>query len=421
MKILFIALIILFRTSFPQSGWVSQSSGTTASLNGLAFIDSSRGTAVGDSFVILNSTNGGATWTRESAGITDWSTNSPGAFYGISYFNNLGIIVGEAYNINYNVWGGYGGTLSTTENSGLNWMSTLSGTRSLYDLCFIDSNIQFFVGGGGTIGRTTDDGKSWSAYDPYITAKTLRGISFADNKTGTIVGDSGIIIRTTSGGDYWMFQSSGTSHTLRGISMSDYYTAFAVGDSGIILHTTNAGISWNSQSSGTSNTLRAVSMINSNVGFAVGDNGTILRTTDGGANWESQPSGTSNSLRAIFMITANNGFIVGDNGTILHTTNGGVTSVEYSNKVPTQFALLQNHPNPFNPSTVINYEISKSSFVKIKVYDVLGREIAIMVNEEEPAGKYSITFNGSNLSSGIYFYSITAGRFHQTKKMVLLR
>jgi Secretion system C-terminal sorting domain len=99
-----------------------------------------------------------------------------------------------------------------------------------------------------------------------------------------------------------------------------------------------------------------------------------------------------------------------------------VTAVEQSkSKVPIIFQLSQNYPNPFNPSTVINYEISKSSFVKIKVYDILGREIAIMVNEEEPAGKYSITFNGGNLSSGIYFYSITAGSFHQTKKMMLLK
>jgi Secretion system C-terminal sorting domain len=98
-----------------------------------------------------------------------------------------------------------------------------------------------------------------------------------------------------------------------------------------------------------------------------------------------------------------------------------VTEIATKNYRPNEFLLRQNFPNPFNPSTVINYEISQSSFVKIKVYDVLGREIAIMVNEEKPAGKYSITFNGGNLSSGIYFYSITAGSFHQTKKMVLLK
>jgi hypothetical protein len=88
---------------------------------------------------------------------------------------------------------------------------------------------------------------------------------------------------------------------------------------------------------------------------------------------------------------------------------------------PKEFVLSQNYPNPFNPSTIINYFVAKESFVAIKVFDQLGREVKTLISEEKPAGKYRLSFNGSNLSSGIYFYSITACRFHQTKKMVLLR
>ncbi len=80
-----------------------------------------------------------------------------------------------------------------------------------------------------------------------------------------------------------------------------------------------------------------------------------------------------------------------------------------------------NHPNPFNPITVINYTLPSNEKVVIKVYDILGREIAELVNEIKSAGTYSVDFNASHLSSGVYFYSITAGNFRQVKKMVLAK
>jgi Secretion system C-terminal sorting domain/Beta-propeller repeat len=85
------------------------------------------------------------------------------------------------------------------------------------------------------------------------------------------------------------------------------------------------------------------------------------------------------------------------------------------------FKLSQNYPNPFNPSTTINYSIPKESFVTIKVYDILGRMVNTLVNEQKAAGNYSVQFNGMNLSSGIYFYSMQAGDFVQTKKLVLMK
>ena len=86
-----------------------------------------------------------------------------------------------------------------------------------------------------------------------------------------------------------------------------------------------------------------------------------------------------------------------------------------------QFILFQNYPNPFNPTTTIKYSIPKASFVTIKVYDVLGKEIATLVKEEKPTGNYEINFNGDNLSSGIYFYQLRAGKFISTKKMIVLK
>ena len=89
--------------------------------------------------------------------------------------------------------------------------------------------------------------------------------------------------------------------------------------------------------------------------------------------------------------------------------------------LPESFTLYQNYPNPFNPTTVISYQLPSNNFVILKVYDILGREVATLVNEEKPAGTYEFEFNGSNLSSGVYFYCIQTISFSDTKKFILLK
>jgi hypothetical protein len=93
---------------------------------------------------------------------------------------------------------------------------------------------------------------------------------------------------------------------------------------------------------------------------------------------------------------------------------------------PKQFALLQNYPNPFNPGTIINYELPVSGHVILKIYDIIGDEIATLVNEEEPAGSYEVEFNTHsggmhNLPSGIYIYQLKAGPYLETRKMMLMK
>lgn len=100
-----------------------------------------------------------------------------------------------------------------------------------------------------------------------------------------------------------------------------------------------------------------------------------------------------------------------------------VTSVEdsYENNLPGTFKLEQNYPNPFNPSSIIKYDIPKNSFVKIIVYDILGREVSVLLNEEKSPGSYEVNFDAKDLASGIYFYTINTGEFYQSKKMILLK
>jgi hypothetical protein len=96
-----------------------------------------------------------------------------------------------------------------------------------------------------------------------------------------------------------------------------------------------------------------------------------------------------------------------------------LTAVE--TETPAEFALMQNYPNPFNPSTTIKFDLAKSSDVKLAVYTIDGREVAVLVSERREAGSYEVRVDGSNLSSGVYFYKIHAGDFVQTRKLVLLK
>jgi hypothetical protein len=101
----------------------------------------------------------------------------------------------------------------------------------------------------------------------------------------------------------------------------------------------------------------------------------------------------------------------------------GADVVDVENEIsgPLNFQLNQNYPNPFNPSTVISWQLAVSSKVSLKVYDVLGNEVATLVNEEKSAGNYNVDFKGNNLASGIYFYTLRAGSFVQSRKMILLK
>jgi hypothetical protein len=92
-----------------------------------------------------------------------------------------------------------------------------------------------------------------------------------------------------------------------------------------------------------------------------------------------------------------------------------------ANNIPDKFDLFQNYPNPFNPSTNIKYQIANSSLVSLKVFNVLGKEVAELVNEKQTPGTYEVKFDAGNLSNGVYFYKITAGDYSETKKMILIK
>lgn len=109
---------------------------------------------------------------------------------------------------------------------------------------------------------------------------------------------------------------------------------------------------------------------------------------------------------------------------VMQVVNGGnpaKISVQNQEKVPSVYSLTQNYPNPFNPNTTISYSIKDDGIVKLIVYDMLGRKVTELVNEQKQAGTYFVEFNAANLPSGIYFYRLTSGNFSSVKKLILLK
>jgi hypothetical protein len=154
----------------------------------------------------------------------------------------------------------------------------------------------------------------------------------------------------------------------------------------------------------------------------VGGAGTILTSTDGGNTWTQQVSGTSLILYSVQFRDANNGTAVGEGGVILTTTDGGSVFVhQISSEVPDKYSLKQNYPNPFNPNTKIKFDIKVSGFTTLKVFDILGKEVATLINGKLQPGTYESIFDGNNVKSGVYFFRLQSGSFSETKKMILVK
>lgn len=156
----------------------------------------------------------------------------------------------------------------------------------------------------------------------------------------------------------------------------------------------------------------------------------VYRSTDGGRNWNSIGMTEENNCFIKSLAIFGNYLIAGTwKADIwrMDLRDIGVGIEKPSGKEPTEFALQQNYPNPFNPVTTIKYTVVETPYmaslpyVKLKVYDLIGREIATLVNDVKSPGIYSVQFDGSNLTSGIYIYKIQAGNFSESKKMILLK
>ena len=148
---------------------------------------------------------------------------------------------------------------------------------------------------------------------------------------------------------------------------------------------------------------------------------TIVYSSNNGVNWSNvytspHPNYThitkSKTGSAMWAITSSGG---------ISYTPGSVGIKRISSEIPENYLLNQNFPNPFNPSTNIKYDLPKNSFVKLVVFDALGREVETLVNEKLNAGSYQVDWNASQYPSGVYFYSLITDGFNETKKMIMIK
>ncbi|MBS1551334.1 MAG: T9SS type A sorting domain-containing protein [Bacteroidetes bacterium] len=407
----FIVFLIIFyfnTNASSQSGWVPQNSGTPQDLYAVKFVSSTIGWAVGDGGVILKTNNGGTNWILQNSGIFY-------ALRGVSFISETtGYCCGD------------NGTILKTTNGGGNWIFQNTGTTTTFYSIYSISADTVLACGSGLVCRTQTGGQNWT-----ISNLSTEGVNLSINFNsgrGWMGDDEGFIKRSLNRGISWSTSYTmnfGQYNHISSVLFKTSSTGWACGYyltgsvfTGVILKTTSGGLSWSNNVTGISNFLWSISFANENTGWVSG-RGIILRTTNGGENWIQQNPNTNQDLNSICFVSENYGWSVGDFGIILKTENGGVGIRNINSEIPTTFSLSQNYPNPFNPATKIKFDLVKSGLVKLTVYDILGKEVATLVNENLSAGSYETDFDGSNLPSGVYFYRIETNEFTQAKKMIL--
>jgi photosystem II stability/assembly factor-like uncharacterized protein len=370
-----------------------------------------------------------------------------------------------------NVYAGTSGTVKAvykTTNTGQNWITLIPGSTANFLSLATDSTGNIFAANvANGLMKSTDGGNNWTTI-PTSTFGNKSVESVACGKNGYVYAGciSGGVFRSTDYGVTFP-DTSLTGATIVTLVVDKYNpniiyagASSTSGANGFYL-STNAGLSFTGYYTTYScwgvlqKTPTELYMITTSTGTP------FSKSTDGGYNW-STVSTQPGAMRGSVLDIAGNIYICGNGGVFKSTNNGvsftntGITTSgnqivnvgtrmyaamtgastggvwiyndtsltginPVGNVAPRNYELKQNYPNPFNPSTNIEFSIPDDDFVSVKVFDIMGREIKTLVNERLKAGKYSLMFNGTGLSSGVYFYKFYSGKTSIQKSMVLIK
>ncbi|MFA6455414.1 MAG: T9SS type A sorting domain-containing protein [Bacteroidota bacterium] len=424
------------------ASWNSANNGLTANsnipVNALAVSDANLFAGTDDG--VFLSTNNGTIWTAANTGLTNKYVHalavSPNGTGGTNLFVGTG---------NYLNRDSSGVFLST--DNGTHWSRANSGLPH-YDsanYCFVNVICAFPDGAGGSnlfagtglsgwgsqnytgIFLSTNNGSSWSEVNNGLPDNSdIDGggyepvQSLAVSGTNLFAGINGGVYLSTNNGTNWTATNIKQTN-VRSLIVSDT-NLFAGTYDGVFLSTNN-GTSWTMVNNGLTN-ISTLSFAISGKNLFAGTYGGVFLSTNNGTSWTAVDTGFTDNVVKAFVVCGTNLFAA--------TSGSGVwrrplsemipASVELSSsKLPEKYSLSQNYPNPFNPSTTIRYSLQSSATVKLAVYDLLGREIATLVNEEQSVGWKEVQWNASNFASGMYLVRMSTNNFVGAKKILLMK
>lgn len=402
-------------------------SGTNEKLNSVCFTDTYNGWIVGNNGLLLKSTDIGATWVSKNV-------NTSNDLLKVVFLDSLyGFIVGR------------NGTFIKTTDNGENWIvrSPLVN-KDLMDVSFSNRLLGHISASEGLYLKTTDGGNNWTANLVFNPAK-YKAIIFHDvhYQLGWIAGEHQSLHKTVNGGAFWWTESLTSPYDFCIQDLEFYkigtspinFQGYAVGEKGTILKFRGdpfivipvelksfAGY----QKDGAVHLEWETATELNNHGFE------IERKIVGSdpSPWVTvgfvKGAGTTTENRTYSFMDKSNGL---ENHKLAYRLkqidfDGSFNyseEVEIDHLAHQDFVLSQNYPNPFNPNTKIKFSVPQECDVNLKIFDVLGNEIITLIDDHKEAGIYTVQFDASHLSSGLYFYKLQAGSFIETKKMILLR
>ncbi len=409
LELTFLLLATTFSSNPPPPGWYQQTLPVSDFVNDIFFLDSLQGWVATREGNILHTINGGEDWNIQ--------IDSAGDFQSIQFPES---------STGYALANGLHGLIYKTTNGGTNWevLHDFNPTALFKDMSFINKDTGWICSEDifdGGVFKTTNGGISWDQQLNY-NSENPQTIFFANKDTGWTGNQYRKLFKTTNGGLNWNLQIIFPSFqaAIEDILFFNSNTGFV--SAARIYKTTNGGTSWDTANDDGIK----LSFANDSIGWCGSNFFNIKKTTDGGLNWviQNSPIFNNTSVSAVSNLIA----WAGASG-IVHTSDGGGLTVINNVNINSalDFTLYQNYPNPFNPNTIISYVLPVGGVVKLRVFDISGKEIETLVNKQQNSGNYEIKFDASRLPSGVYFYNVkfmdnkSNQTVSKTKKMLLLK
>jgi hypothetical protein len=397
MKKLIYTLVILTLAVSLNAQWVQVTNGISATANIYSLAAIGSNIFAGNDNGVYLSTNNGTSWT-----ITALNNK---LVYSLA---TLGTVI-------------YAGTSSSgvysSTNNGANWTQTSLNNQTVYALT-ISGNSIFAGASGNGVYLSTNNGTNWTQNSLSSHSVISLAASGANIYAGTSLNG---IYRSTNSGANWA-QTSMNFSSLKSLAIgSSYYFAgaYSLTGSNGFYRSTDGG-TWTLVGLNSINVL-CLTVSGNNV-FAGTDNGVYL-STNNGTNWILKNQGITTVPHIESILIANTYIFIGTNGESVwrRTLAESIGISNISTEIPSSYSLSQNYPNPFNPATTIKFALTKNDYTSIKVFDMLGKEVATLVNEKLNAGTYSVDWNASDYPSGVYFYCLKTKEFTDTKRMILIK